>query len=373
MKRRILFWNEYYLPTIGGIEVLCGHLSRALQSRGYEIAVLSDDREGRREVEETIDGTRVHRLPFRRGMAGDLASIVRAKKRLALIVAEFKPDLVHLHTSGPSLFYFLEERLFREIPSLWTIHSVDYPKVEWNRRVLGSVSAASAVSNYMRDQALSWSPESSPAIELVYNGLPMPELDTSPGDSVRPFVLIVGRAEPEKGFDIGLRAFAALKDAQPGLRLKIAGDGKELLALKELALELGIESKVDFLGWVEPNQAPSLMASASLALVPSRWEEPFGLVALEAAQRGKPVVASRVGGLPEIVVEGETGFLVAREDVGGMAGAMAKILGDSTLAQEMGRQARERARWVFGFERMVDEYEALYSSLSLKIFQPSSQ
>jgi glycogen(starch) synthase len=87
-------------------------------------------------------------------------------------------------------------------------------------------------------------------------------------------------------------------------------------------------------------------------------------VALEAAQRSRPVVASRVGGLPEIVVEGETGFLVAREDVGEMAAAMEKILRDPGLAQAMGENARERAKLVFGFERMVDEYEALYRRMA---------
>ena len=97
--------------------------------------------------------------------------------------------------------------------------------------------------------------------------------------------------------------------------------------------------------------------------MPSRWEEPFGLVALQAMQLAKPVVATRVGGLPEVVLHRETGLLVPKEEPGELAQAMMEILRDPALGSAMGQRGRERAEQVFGFERMVYEYEALYQSL----------
>lgn len=362
MKPRILFWNEFFLPTIGGIEVLCGQLIDSLRKRGYEIAVVSDDRRGRHPPEEIVQGTRVFRLPFFRGMAGDLPAIVEVKKRLALILEEWRPALVHLHTSGPSLFYFLENRIFEKAPSLWTVHSLEYSKAEWNLRILRAVTAANAVSAFIQGQIRSWDPAAEWKVPVIYNGLRPPALKPVVVPA-SPFVFMAGRVEKEKGFDVALRAFGGIRAAFPELRLKLAGDGKALVELRALAEELGLSRSVDFMGWLGPEEIPDLIAQSRLVLMPSRWEEPFGLVALQAMQLAKPVVATRVGGLPEVVIHRETGLLVPKEEPDEMAQVMMEILRDPALDSAMGQRGRERAEQVFSFERMVDEYEALYQSI----------
>ncbi|HKY64073.1 MAG TPA: glycosyltransferase family 4 protein [bacterium] len=362
MKKRLLFWNEFYLPTIGGIEVLCGQLVDALKKRGYDIAVVSDDRRGRHRPEELVAGTRVFRLPFLRGMAGELPAIAEVKKRLAAILEEWRPELIHLHSSGPSLFYFLENRVFEKFASLWTVHSTEYPKAEWNLRILRAVTAANAVSAYIQRHIQSWDPSVEWKVPVIYNGLRMPE-STEAVAPTSSFILMAGRVEKEKGFDVALRAFAAIRDSFPAFRLKLAGDGKALFELRALAEELGLSPAVDFLGWVAPAEMPALTAQSTLVTVPSRWEEPFGLVALQAMQLGKPVIATRVGGLPEVVLHRETGLLVPKDEAGELAQAMMEILREPALGSAMGQRGRERAERVFDFERMVDEYEALYRSL----------
>ncbi|MCO6452451.1 MAG: glycosyltransferase family 4 protein, partial [Caldilineales bacterium] len=130
--------------------------------------------------------------------------------------------------------------------------------------------------------------------------------------------------------------------------------------LRGLARSLGIADAVEFLGWAAPEQIPDLINRSTLVLAPSRWEEPFGLVALEAAQMGRPVIATNVGGLPEIVLHGETGLLVERDDIPGMAAAISELLGQPDRCGAMGGRARLRAAADFGITRMVDAYDSVY-------------
>jgi glycogen(starch) synthase len=105
------------------------------------------------------------------------------------------------------------------------------------------------------------------------------------------------------------------------------------------------------------------MNSATLALVPSRWREAFGLVALQAMQMARPVVASDMGGLPEVVAHGETGLVVPKEDPAAVAQAVVQLLENRRLAEEMGAAGRRRAEKLFSFDRYVQEYESLYRKL----------
>jgi glycogen(starch) synthase len=149
----------------------------------------------------------------------------------------------------------------------------------------------------------------------------------------------------------------------PQARLTIAGDGPSRSELVRQAAHQGIDHAVDFLGWVLPEKVPELINEHTLVLMPSR-EEPFGLVALQAALMSRPIVATRVGGLPEVVVHGETGFLVETEDAASLADAAAHLLSEPRLAEKFGRTARQRAQTVFGWEKHVGSYDALYRKLS---------
>jgi glycogen(starch) synthase len=178
-----------------------------------------------------------------------------------------------------------------------------------------------------------------------------------------PRLLCLGRIVDEKGFDLALEAFASLVDRFPEARLVIAGDGPARAGLEYRATLLGLVDTVEFIGWVAPEKVPELINTTSVVVIPSRWREPFCLVALQAAQMARPVVATRVGGLPEIVVHGQTGLLVERENSSAIAEAIAFLLEHPDVAAQMGRDARSRARDVFSWERFVDSYDALYRRL----------
>jgi glycogen(starch) synthase len=167
----------------------------------------------------------------------------------------------------------------------------------------------------------------------------------------------------DKGFDLALRAFALVHPRFPGVRLVIAGQGPERAALEGLAANLGIGAAVDFPGLISPSAVPALLNTASAVLVPSNWFEPFGLVALQAAQMGRPVVASRVGGLQDLVLDGQTGLLVEQGSVEALAAAIAILLADPHLASGLGHTAYHHARRVYSWERYVGDYLALYTKL----------
>jgi glycogen(starch) synthase len=175
----------------------------------------------------------------------------------------------------------------------------------------------------------------------------------------------------QKGFDLALPALASILERFPKIRLIIAGDGPERSALERQVVELGLSNIVHFTGWVAPHEVLTLINTATVVVMPSRWE---GLpsVALQAGLMARPVVATRVGGLPEIIVHQQTGLLVEKEDGAGLAGATAFLLEHPETAMRMGQAARQRVREVFSWEQCVNAYDALYRQLSGEVRSGSS-
>jgi glycosyltransferase involved in cell wall biosynthesis len=147
--------------------------------------------------------------------------------------------------------------------------------------------------------------------------------------------------------------------------LIIAGDGPERWVLERQAAELNLTGVVDFVGWVSPDKVPELINAATIVIIPSRWEG-LPLVALEAASMARPIVATQISGLSEIVLHQQTGLLVDPEDTVGLAGAIALLLIHPEQAAQMGRAGRSRVQELFSWEHCVDAYDALYRKLRNK-------
>ena len=177
------------------------------------------------------------------------------------------------------------------------------------------------------------------SFEVVHYGIePGPEPPPLPG---APLLAIVGRLIPIKGHDVLFRALAAVRDEIPGLRLRVVGDGPlDAAAPRRRSRSSGSPTLVEFAGRVAP--AAPAFEEAELVVVPS-FGEGFGMVALEAMERGRPVIASAVGGLPEIVDDGRTGLLVPSGDVDALAAAIRTLAGDPDRRAAMGAAGRVRA------------------------------
>ena len=194
------------------------------------------------------------------------------------------------------------------------------------------------------------------SFEIVHYGIE-PDGEPAPYDGAVPRLLCVGRLIPIKGHIVLLRAFAAARREVPDLQLDVAGRGPLEPALRALARELGVADGVRFLGHVTPIQGAIEQAAA--VVVPSMGEG-FGMVALEAMERARPVVAASIGGLGEIVRDGVTGVLVPPGEAEPLAAAIVRVASDPELGRRMGAAGRERALARFLQSFCTERTELLY-------------
>jgi len=169
-------------------------------------------------------------------------------------------------------------------------------------------------------------------------------------------IAFLGRLVSNKGVDVLLRAAALV----PGAELTILGDGPELPALRALAQELAIADSTRFLGWCPSDVVRRELADSAVLAVPSLWPEPFGLVALEAAAQGIPVLASDVGGLRDVVADGGTGILAPPGDVRRWAEALRRLLDHPEEAAAMGREAVQSCRTRFSLAPHLAALDTVY-------------
>ncbi|MEX5213190.1 MAG: glycosyltransferase family 4 protein [Nitrospiraceae bacterium] len=181
----------------------------------------------------------------------------------------------------------------------------------------------------------------------------------------------VGNIFPRKGYDIMLRALPEILTAVPNVHYLVLGqgDGAHEQSLRRLCRELGLTARVHFLGF--ERQVRTLLDAMNLYVQPSLMEG-FGIAVLEAMAREKAVVASRTGGLPDIVVNGETGWLVPPGDIGELARAVTTLLKDPDGRKEMGRKGRQRVMRQFTVEAMMNRLSAVYAGLVRGPVAPSS-
>lgn len=357
---RILFWSAAFWPGIGGVQGVAGRLVRSLSERGHRIHVVAEQTSATIPLQETHEGAAITRLPLtwreRQGLdaVADVVRTVRELKRA------FRPDLIHLHgTSDSDFFHHATASDFRA-PLLVTIHGLWPPEREaLVRRTLEAADWVVGCSQAILGEGRRLVPAIVARSCVLYAGTMTPAAPSRPLPFDPPRLLFLGRLSPEKGADLALEAFAHAVKRIPALELLVAGDGGERGTLERRAEELGLSDKVRFLGWVDPEEVSGLLDRATLVLVPSR-QEAFGQAALEGATAGRPVVASAVGGLPEIVRHRETGLLLASRSAQTWADEIVRLLECPGAAADMGHRAQTDARTRFDWTATVDAAEALY-------------
>lgn len=361
---RILFWCDRFWPHIGGIEVRVGRIVEALCQRGHAALVITDRTPPSLRAAERWRGMEIRRVGLSSALEDRNAGAFRRLcEQTRGLRREFRPDVEVTYLSGPIIA--LQEMAGRGSPapritSIQTsVEAILEPGGE-TTRMLSRSAAILAVSEHVRRRICARAPELAQRVHLLPNCLPMPDLAPAPPPMAPPVILCLGRLVAEKGMDLALRALARLDGRWGGVRMIVAGDGPERSGLEALAGDLGLGARVSFTGWVEPEAVPALINRATLLAMPARWDEPFGLVSLQAAQMARPVVASRMGANAEVVAEGETGLLVENEDPAGLADAVASLLADPARLRSMGERARELAMTRFGFDAYVARHMELF-------------
>jgi glycosyltransferase involved in cell wall biosynthesis len=238
------------------------------------------------------------------------------------------------------------------------------------RRMFAAASAVVAVSAPMRAQLIAWG---APEERTHLNSYGVDEarfVGAAPADAPALFVA-VGRFVEKKAPQLTLRAFGQVLRVDPSARLIMAGEGPLLDPTRRLAAELGLQESVEFPGAQHPEQISALMQRARAFVqhsvtAPDGDSEGTPVAIIEAQMSGLPVVSTRHAGIPDVVIDGETGFLVNEGDVAGMGRMMARLASQPALAARLGESARRRALAGYTLSRHLEQLAGILSAVAVE-------
>jgi glycosyltransferase involved in cell wall biosynthesis len=338
---------------------------RHFVDRGWEVHVVSF-----RPAE--IEGAAVHYVAGFEwlGKPRYLLRIPRVRR----LVRDLRPDLLHaLHlTSYGFLAAFCD--VHPTLVSVWGTDVLEAPSLSplhyfITRHALRRADHITATGLRLAETAARYAPAGKPVTVVPY-GVDLrqfqPEAKRSrpePAEGTSDEVVIgaVARLSKEKGLHYLLEAFAAVAGSHPEARLLLAGEGPERGRLERLAARLGLGERVRFLGEAPHEQVPAVLQELDVFAMPSTWEG-FGVAALEAEAMEVPVVASNIHGIPDVVVDGETGLLVPPRDPQALATALERLASDAGLRRRLGQAGRAFVAEHYSWEENTAQMEALYGA-----------
>jgi glycosyltransferase involved in cell wall biosynthesis len=314
-----------------------------------------------------IEGATVHYVGGFEAM-GKARYLVHARRVRGLIEA-LRPDLLHaLHLTSYGFLSGLSG-FEPSIVSVWGTDVLEAPTVtplhRWiTRQALSRAGAITATGLRLAEATLAYVPEGKPVTVIPY-GVDLDRFTPASRDDRGAHVTIgaASRLSPEKGFEHLLRAVAMLRDREIALDVVLAGDGPSRAGLERLADELGLRARVEFLGEVAHDDVPGVLQRLDIFAMPSTWEG-FGVSALEASAMELPAVASDIHGIPDVVLDGETGLLVRPADVGGLADAIARLAADAALRRAMGAAGRAYVEREYRWQDNAALMERLYADMT---------
>jgi glycosyltransferase involved in cell wall biosynthesis len=387
---RIILMCQAYPPMVSGISVAVHHLAEGLVRRGHAVMVLSASDRGQ-AYREQRGGVELVRLasrptPARRGQRWSWWSRDEVERHLDA----FRPDILHLHDpvlGGLVMPSFARER---RLPLVVTAHALPWyisaqaPDLPGLRALVEAamwafasdlISQCQAVVAPSRFTASEVDAHGGPGAVVISNGVDLRRFHPDPEaaderqmvveryglDFARPIILHVGRVDREKNVDDVVRA-AAIAMASTDAQLLVVGDGNRLQDMEELARELGIARQSRFIGFIEPNgDLPALYRAGSVFVLASELESE-GIVILEAAACGVPIVAVRATSMPELVEEAGCGYLVPPGDVHAMADRIVQVLRDPAAQRALGQAGVAMAQ-AHSLDLTLERHEGLYQSL----------
>lgn len=375
--------------VIGGLGRHVHHVATSLADAGHEVVVLSrrpadTDPSTHPTTDEISEGVRViaaahdpHEFAFGSDMMAWVLAMGHAMIRAGLAIKDhggpWRPDVVHAHdwlVAHPAIT--LAE--FFDVPLVSTIHATEAGRHSgWvSGRVSRQVHAVESwlvresdslitCSASMRDEITELFGPGLSEIRVIRNGIDAERWSFA---RRRPrsgpaHLLYLGRLEYEKGVHDLIAALPRIRRTHPGATLTVAGDGTQLDWLIEQARKHKVRKAVSFVGRLDHEGLVDMLHAADAAVLPSHYE-PFGIVALEAAATGTPLVTSTAGGLGEAVIDGVTGVSFPPRDVAGIATAVRTVLDDPAAAQQRAVAARERLTSDFGWDTVAAETSQVY-------------
>lgn len=366
--------------SIGGIEnhvlTLCEHFDHTQVESIITCPAIGEGGELVRRA--TSAGVRMHPFPTPKR---DLLSHVRRVLALAALLRSEKAEVFHIHTSGFAGFNAFLSAMIARVPNVVVTHH-SWPKARPDTRagrlmfslekryaariiVFNSAQVSDLVAGGVRPER----------ILTVPNGVDLGKFrqrDKKPAVGRSGFkIAMVSRLVEGKGHLELVKAIAMLADRYPGLRLLLIGDGPTRPEIEKEIREQELEERIELVGQVPNALVPGLLRNCDALAFPSYCSgETFGIVLIEGMATGLPVVATRFGGIPEVVAEGETGLLVEPRDVAELAAAIERLASDPDLAAELGQKGIARVERLFSAGAVARSITAIYSELAAHRSQP---
>jgi glycosyltransferase involved in cell wall biosynthesis len=367
----------------GGVASVVGYLARYLETHGHRVLFFHPgDSEflryrktkwGFHGVELNLRTPLVpgHRL---RSVCAFLVTLPFTLFQLVRLLRVHDIRIVNIHYPGPSFVYFAFCRWLLPIRLVISIHGTDIlpwePTGKWPSTALGLLLRAADLLTspswgFLQKCRAVLAPYRARRI-AIHNGVDLAELESlasaQGGRTQGAFILSVASHDEWKGLDVLLRAVALLREDGATVRLVLAGDGPLRSELERLAAALGLHRQVQFIGHQPRPAVARLLNQCTLFVLPSRSES-LGIAVVEALACGKPVVATAVDGIPDIIEDGTNGILVEPEDARALAVAIRRLLGDAALRERLGRAGRLRVKDAFQWQRMGERYVRAYEEL----------
>jgi glycosyltransferase involved in cell wall biosynthesis len=368
---RVCHFTYSFFPVVGGMEEVIHNISVSMLSQGCKPYVFAPSVRGKNNrLNVPYNVLRYSRPSSRRfGLRQLLIPLLWYHRK-------YHFDVLHCHGVYPPGYVGASFHKISGVPLVITPHGgdikTDHKGYIINQRVteriirtFASAQAVTAISSDIRDRVLKLgAPDDK--IHLIPNGVFTDNFKTASmyhekKSHDNPYIVYLGRLEKVKGIDVLLRAFSIVNKDYPGLKLKIAGTGKEISNLQTLAEDLDISNEIDFLGIVEGNKKIELLQNALFLICPSRYES-FGVVILEAFASGIPVVATNVGGIPDIIKDGENGFLVEPANPQKLAEKIIILLNNPALRITMAQNA-QKSNNIYDWNDIVKKYINIYSRI----------
>ncbi len=383
---KIALVSDWYYPKIGGVASHMHNLAVHLKKRGHDVAIVTNDLETGKEGELERLGIDLVKVP---GTVSPILGInltysLKSNLELAEFLRDF--DVVHAHhaftplalkavKAGRNLrkptLLTTHSISFSHESSLWKVLGLSFPLfshyLSFPQEIIAVSNAARAFIEHFTDVP----------VKVIPNGVDdelFKPLGTEEKQRVKEeleiegkVILYVSRMSPRKGPHVLLNAFQALAGRMDDITLVMVGSGEMLPFLKTQVKFLRIEDKVKFLGYVENEMLPKIFGMADVFVLPSVTAEAFGIVILEAMASGVPVVATDVGGIPEIVRESESGLLVPPGNELELRNAIQKLLLDEDLRKRFGSNGRKAVEERYSWERVAERIEKTYEDVASKI------
>ena len=366
--------------SVGGSGIIATELGKTLASRGHEVHILSSDTPFR--LSDYQPGLTFHRVetpsyPLFR----EPQYLLSLANKIVQVARNEQLDIIHAHYAVPhaTAAYLARQILLATPPGpvpkvITTLHGTDITLLGSDRSYSETVAFCIQQSNGVTAVSESLKADTYRELAITKEICVIPNfldctvhhrISAGPlrerviGDPAAKVVIHVSNFRPVKRVTAAVEVFARVS-RQVSAHLLMVGDGPDLDQAVRLARSLGLEERVHFLG--EQDQVRQLLSIADAFLLPSA-QESFGLAALEAMACEVPVVASRVGGLPEVIQHGETGFLHAPDDLDGMAASTVALLTDEALHARIADTARRTVRAKFCDQKIVPLYEKYYEDV----------